>query len=887
MNKYEVLGVVGEGAYGVVLKCRNKETTEVVAIKKFKESDEDEMLKKTALREVKILRMLRHNNIVSLKEAFRRKAKLYLVFEYVDKNLLEIIEEQPSGLDPDTVTSYISQLVQAIQWCHSNQVIHRDIKPENLLVNIRTKVLKLCDFGFARVMARPSEDLTDYVATRWYRAPELLLGSTNYGFGVDMWAIGCIMGEISDGQPLFPGDSEVDQLFIIQKILGPMSSEHLEMFMTNVRFAGLRFPDMSKPETLQKRYMGKLSKRALQFMQVLLSMDPADRPNSNECLNDAFFETTDRRGSSTMQGKSSNSVTSTQADSSSNAQTPLTMYTPVDGSVGTLGNGSTHWPEIEPPVMVNMSSSKPVGSAEGKSKPKANLFKPDNLNEDDENNEGWSTNKQQAKGPGHSMFYSSAVGNNGQHMDMSAVDEKVNIKKGSHKNPSPRNLYGDRNDVERNTSGKNSKGAKQGREDEEDVNANPSNMLAELQDGAPSSRQKSRKGKDKDKGEREAKGERDPTQRQQEKQRERDRRETLPRDVEREAEREKEKQREKEIRAFREFSTKLPIKHKTSQKIKGTPFNLEQEGLDKSRLALSHMPTQWNSSSGNPPSNGQGMVHANPLTSSVNPFQSYAHLGPLSDGVAAGNNPNKVGGYSMSPRGVLPANPNMNRNNNPGLGLLSFPIGGIGMESHDMAISSMVNGLRKTPTPRAMPPLEGNIQTHFHNGLRPRGGFTMNPGINAGARPQLGIAAMQSNYAGGGLQQPQHPSLSSLNVSNPHNSHLYPSMPLQDGPTISNRTNVMYQMENQPLNNSTRIMNNPGGHFPLQNSSSALPSIVGMSNIIDVSAHSMGMQNFAMNQNHPQQAGMVPSFNHHNPRMMPGPSAVHNNEQGFAMGSPD
>ena len=110
MNKYEVLGIVGEGAYGVVLKCRNKETTEIVAIKKFKESDDDEILRKTTLREVKILRMLRHYNIVSLKEAFKRKAKLYLVFEYVEKNLLEVLEEEPSGLDPEIVRIYIFQL---------------------------------------------------------------------------------------------------------------------------------------------------------------------------------------------------------------------------------------------------------------------------------------------------------------------------------------------------------------------------------------------------------------------------------------------------------------------------------------------------------------------------------------------------------------------------------------------------------------------------------------------------------------------------------------------------------------------------------------------------------------------------------------------------------
>ena len=110
MNKYEVIGVVGEGAYGVVLKCRNKETHEQVAIKKFKESEDDEVVRKTTLREVKILRMLKQQNIVNLKEAFRRKGKLYLVFEYVEKNLLEVLEEKPNGLDPETIRKLIFQV---------------------------------------------------------------------------------------------------------------------------------------------------------------------------------------------------------------------------------------------------------------------------------------------------------------------------------------------------------------------------------------------------------------------------------------------------------------------------------------------------------------------------------------------------------------------------------------------------------------------------------------------------------------------------------------------------------------------------------------------------------------------------------------------------------
>lgn len=121
----------------------------------------------------------------------------YLVFEYVEKNLLEILEEQPSGVSSTCVQLYIFQLVQALHWCHANRVVHRDLKPENLLIHTvpgGTGQLKLCDFGFARLLSNSDSSITDYVSTRWYRAPELLLGYTRYGFEVDIWALGCIMG---------------------------------------------------------------------------------------------------------------------------------------------------------------------------------------------------------------------------------------------------------------------------------------------------------------------------------------------------------------------------------------------------------------------------------------------------------------------------------------------------------------------------------------------------------------------------------------------------------------------------------------------------------------------------------------------------------------------
>eukprot|EP00754_Rhynchopus_humris_P046625 Rhum_TRINITY_DN6178_c1_g1::Rhum_TRINITY_DN6178_c1_g1_i1::g.19296::m.19296/K08824/CDKL; cyclin-dependent kinase-like len=203
MNKYEVLGTVGEGVYGTVFRCRNRQTGEVVAVKKFKESEDVDSVRKTSLREVKMLRTLRdHAGIVTLLEAFRRKGRLYLVFEYVGRNLLEELEQHPRGLAPELVRRYTYMLSRALHSCHSERIIHRDIKPENLLINGRERTLKLCDFGFARMTGSAgsaggssSGPYTDYVATRWYRSPELLLGTTRYDGKVDLWAIGCILSE--------------------------------------------------------------------------------------------------------------------------------------------------------------------------------------------------------------------------------------------------------------------------------------------------------------------------------------------------------------------------------------------------------------------------------------------------------------------------------------------------------------------------------------------------------------------------------------------------------------------------------------------------------------------------------------------------------------------
>lgn len=288
-QKYEVLGVIGEGAYGIVYKCKNKETKEFVAIKKFKETEEP-IVKKTMQRELKVLQILKHENVVEFKEAFKRKHNLFLVFEYVERNLLEVLQEKKDGLEPHLIKRLIYQLCKAIKYLHDQNIIHRDIKPENLLVN-NDNQLKLCDFGFARKVSNTSnESLTDYVATRWYRSPELLITNGFYGTEVDYWAIGCIMGELVDGNPLFPGDNETDQLHCIQKVLGNLPEDQVNMFYNNPLYNGKSLLNVNKPERLERRYLGKLPKIAIDLMKGLLELDPKKRLSGSNVFSHPYFE---------------------------------------------------------------------------------------------------------------------------------------------------------------------------------------------------------------------------------------------------------------------------------------------------------------------------------------------------------------------------------------------------------------------------------------------------------------------------------------------------------------------------------------------------------------------------------------------------------------------
>ncbi|CCW68411.1 unnamed protein product [Phytomonas sp. Hart1] len=287
MESYETIGILGEGTYGVVLKAIHHTTGKLVAIKKFKQTDADDYVHKTSLREVRILKQLHHPNVVSLYDVFRRNDKLYLVFELVENTILQLLERTRTGMDRQDVRRYAYQILRGIDYCHTHNVIHRDVKPENILVS-RDGFLKICDFGFARHLTVGGK-YTDYVATRWYRAPELLVGDVYYDRSVDVWAIGCIIAELTSSLPLFPGESDLDQLYLILKTCGPLPERMVRTFERNPLFRAVSFPHTEVHLTLQQRFP-KQSPEWLEFLSACLRLDPEDRPSCAELMNLAYFQ---------------------------------------------------------------------------------------------------------------------------------------------------------------------------------------------------------------------------------------------------------------------------------------------------------------------------------------------------------------------------------------------------------------------------------------------------------------------------------------------------------------------------------------------------------------------------------------------------------------------
>jgi cyclin-dependent kinase 12/13 len=206
--------------------ARCKETQDIVALKKIRMDNEKEGFPITAIREIKILKKLRHKNVVDLKEIVTSKANasnghkgsIYLVFEYMDHDLTGLAERPGMKFSLPQIKCYMKQLLTGLHYCHINNILHRDIKGSNLLIN-NNGVLKLADFGLAKSITNENANpLTNRVITLWYRPPELLLGATQYGPSVDMWSAGCIFAELVHGKPILPGKGEMEQLDLIFRL---------------------------------------------------------------------------------------------------------------------------------------------------------------------------------------------------------------------------------------------------------------------------------------------------------------------------------------------------------------------------------------------------------------------------------------------------------------------------------------------------------------------------------------------------------------------------------------------------------------------------------------------------------------------------------------------
>ncbi|OII75416.1 uncharacterized protein cubi_01937 [Cryptosporidium ubiquitum] len=218
MEKYQKLEKVGEGTYGVVYKAKDSQGR-IVALKRIRLDAEDEGIPSTAIREISLLKELHHPNIVSLEDVIHSERCLTLVFEFMERDLKKVLDENKTGLPGNQVKLYLYQLLRGVAHCHQHRILHRDLKPQNLLIN-SDGALKLADFGLARAFGIPVRSYTHEVVTLWYRAPDVLMGSKKYSTSVDIWSIGCIFAEMITGKPLFPGSSDEDQLLKIFSILG-------------------------------------------------------------------------------------------------------------------------------------------------------------------------------------------------------------------------------------------------------------------------------------------------------------------------------------------------------------------------------------------------------------------------------------------------------------------------------------------------------------------------------------------------------------------------------------------------------------------------------------------------------------------------------------------
>merc|ERR1719273_821875 len=247
IDTYTKLDKLGEGTYATVFKGKSRLTDNLVALKEIR-LEHEEGAPCTAIREVSLLKELRHANIVTLHDIVHTDRALTLVFEYLERDLKQYMDDCGAILSMNNDKLFLFQLLRGLSYCHSRRILHRDLKPQNLLINERGE-LKLADFGLARAKSVPTKTYSNEVVTLWYRPPEVLLGLTEYSSHIDMWGVGCIFYEMATGRPLFPGSTVEDELQLIFKVLGSPTEETWPGISQSDELASYKFPTYS-PEPL-------------------------------------------------------------------------------------------------------------------------------------------------------------------------------------------------------------------------------------------------------------------------------------------------------------------------------------------------------------------------------------------------------------------------------------------------------------------------------------------------------------------------------------------------------------------------------------------------------------------------------------------------------------